>query len=82
MMDAGDSARKLPDPDARSTRNDVEHLFGQCLLRFQAYEDTLVAKQCFAKAVNFPQSIVNAGFPEIHYQFQTLPKAATALWKM
>lgn len=29
---------KPPDPDARSTRNDVEHLFGQCLLRFQAYE--------------------------------------------
>jgi hypothetical protein len=38
IMDAGDSAMKLPDPDARSTRNEVEHLFGQCLLRFQAYE--------------------------------------------
>jgi hypothetical protein len=38
MMDAGDSVMKPHDPDARSTRNDVEHLFGQCLLRFQSYE--------------------------------------------
>ncbi len=38
MMDAGDNAMKPPEPDARSTRNDVEHLFGQCLLRFQSYE--------------------------------------------
>lgn len=29
---------KPPAPDARSTRKDVEHLFGQCLLRFQAFE--------------------------------------------
>lgn len=38
MMDAGDSAMKPSDPDAQTTRNDVEHLFGQCLLRFQSYE--------------------------------------------
>lgn len=28
----------MPDPAAPSTRQDVEQLFGQCLLRFQAFE--------------------------------------------
>jgi hypothetical protein len=38
MTDTRESAMTLPDPAAPSTRQDVEHLFGQCLLRFQAFE--------------------------------------------
>ncbi|MEZ5753058.1 MAG: OST-HTH/LOTUS domain-containing protein [Paracoccaceae bacterium] len=38
MTNAADSEKTHPVPDARSTRNDVEQLFGQCTLRFQAFE--------------------------------------------
>lgn len=39
MTDERESAMRPPDPaDARLSREDIEHLFGQCLLRFQAFE--------------------------------------------
>jgi len=38
MTDSRENAMTLPDPAALSTRQDVERLLGQCLLRFQAFE--------------------------------------------
>ncbi|MFP1646448.1 hypothetical protein [Pontitalea aquivivens] len=68
MTDAGDSAMRPPDPDARSTRKDVEHLFGQCLLQFQAFElsmKAIVAERRHQRAGHDPTSSVGLMIDQI-----------------
>lgn len=38
MTNAGDREKTQPVLDSGSTKSDVEHLFGKCILRFQAFE--------------------------------------------
>ncbi len=38
MTNAGDREKTQPAPDSGCTKSDVEHLFGKCILRFQAFE--------------------------------------------
>jgi len=38
MTNAGDREKTQPVPDSGCTKSDVEHLFGTCILRFQAFE--------------------------------------------
>lgn len=38
MTNAGDREKTQPVPDSGSTKSDVEHLFGKCILRFQTFE--------------------------------------------
>lgn len=38
MTNAGDRQKTQPVPDSGATKSDVEHLFGKCILRFQAFE--------------------------------------------
>lgn len=38
MTTAGDREKTQPGPDLGPTRREVEHLFGKCILRFQAFE--------------------------------------------